>query len=404
MTGVAGERGGLVVELSLDNIAGSYCARTLRSLGMRVVKVEPPAGDPLRLAPPLLRRGPPGESSGLFQYLNAGKESVVADIASPSGWGEIERLVARADMVILGVDGDAEMVDSRQRHIAAINPSSVRIVLSPYGLTGPYRNLAGSDLTDWAASGYMYVTGQPDREPLAGGGPYPAYTAGLTAAIGGLAAWRDARDGGPGRLVDVGVMESMAALHQWTLTQYTYQGYIKQRVGNRHGDFHHPVAFLECSDGWVCIAAAGAVQWKRLSQAVGLPELVTDSRFQSSGERFEHADEVDAALRPWLLSHTCEEVAAILQDHRVPAAVVTDVARMLDDRQLRSRSFFQTIDVGGAPLDMPGSPFRLGETVTWTAAPRLGADSARVLSEMGDPGGGPGNLRSTGTRRTDRVS
>ncbi len=375
---------GLVVELAVDDIAGSYCARTLRSVGMRVVKVEPPGGDPLRFAPPLLRRGAPGESSGLFQYLNAGKESLVADLSAGAGWDQIGPLIGRADVVILGVDGDAEVVEARQRDIATMNPSSVRIVLSPYGLTGPYRNLPRSDITDWAASGYMFVTGEPDREPLAGGGPFAAYTAGLTAAIGGLAACRDARTGGPGRLVDVSVMESMAALHQWTLTQYTYQGFIKRRVGNRHGDFHHPVALLECSDGWVCIAAAGTVQWERLSKAVGLPELLTDPRFQSSGERFDHADEVDAALRPWLLSHTRDEVAAILQDHRVPAAAVTDVVRMLDDQQLRSRGFFQTIDVGGTPLDLPGSPLRLDEPVTWTAAPALGAHSATVLSEIGD--------------------
>ena len=153
------------------------------------------------------------------------------------------------------------------------------------------------------------------------------------------------------------------------------EGFIKRRVGNRHGDFHHPVAFLECSDGWVCIAAAGTVQWERLAEAVGLPGLLTDPRFQSSGERFDHADEVDAALRPWLLSHPTEEVAAILQDHRVPAGAVTDVV--------------QTIDVGGAPLAMPGSPLQLGEPVTWTAAPALGAHSASVLSEIGDaPAGG----------------
>lgn len=383
------EPAGLVVELCVGDVAGSYCARTLHALGLRVVKVEPPAGDPLRFAPPLLSRGAPGEVSALFQYLNAGKESVVVDVGAGRGWEAIRPLAARADIVVLAVDGDAEAVDTLQKDVAAANPLSVRVVCSPYGLTGPYRNLPQSDITDWAASGYMFATGDPGREPLAGGSPLPAYTAGLTAAIGALAAWRDARTGGPGRLVDVGTMEAMAALHQWTITQYTYQGYIKRRAGNRHGEFHHPVAFLECSDGWVCVAAAGSVGWERLAEAVGLPELVHDPRFQTSGERYDHADEVDAALRPWLMAHTSQQVAAILQEHRVPAAEVTDVARVLGDEQLRSRDFFQTIMVGGQDLEMPGSPLHVGPAVSWTAAPGLGADSERVLSEVAGRAGSP---------------
>jgi crotonobetainyl-CoA:carnitine CoA-transferase CaiB-like acyl-CoA transferase len=125
------------------------------------------------------------------------------------------------------------------------------------------------------------------------------------------------------------------------------------------------------------------VGWERLAEAVEMPELVTDERFQTSGERYDHADEVDAALRPWLLDHTSAEVAAILQEHRVPAAEVTDVVRVLGDEQLRARRFFQPIVVGGATLEMPGSPLHVGPAVSWTAAPRLGADSDRVLAEGG---------------------
>ena len=59
-----------VLELS-TGVAGAYCSRLLRDLGARVVKVEPPGGDPLRQEPPFV-----GEESAFFAFLNAGKESV----------------------------------------------------------------------------------------------------------------------------------------------------------------------------------------------------------------------------------------------------------------------------------------------------------------------------------------
>jgi formyl-CoA transferase len=206
----------------------------------------------------------------------------------------------------------------------------------------------------------------------------------LTATIGALAAWRDVRAGGPGRLVDVSTMEAMAALHQWTLTKYSYQGYIQRRAGNRHAESHHPVAFLECADGWVCIAAAGDSQWQSLVAAAGMPPPLEEERFQTSGGRYDHADEVDGALRPWLLSHSAQEVVDILQARRIPAGVVNEVSRVLGDEHLRARGYLEDVLVGGRMRTMPGSTVRMGG-VQWEAAPGIGQHTQAVALEFDAP-------------------
>ncbi|HMO55454.1 MAG TPA: CoA transferase, partial [Tepidiformaceae bacterium] len=77
-------------------VAGPYCGKLLADLGAQVIKVEPPSGDPLRAEPPLHA----GESA-FFNYLNAGKRSVVFEPTSD----EVLVLAARADIVIHNLNG-----------------------------------------------------------------------------------------------------------------------------------------------------------------------------------------------------------------------------------------------------------------------------------------------------------
>jgi crotonobetainyl-CoA:carnitine CoA-transferase CaiB-like acyl-CoA transferase len=373
-----GQAGRLVVELCHGDVAGSYCGLVFSQLGYRVVKVEPPGGDPLRVAGPWIAAG----RSARHEYLDAGKQSVELDVSCPEDAALRASLLSSADCVIFSAQGDTEAVNAEQMAVAARQPSLVRVVTSPFGLTGPYRNLPQTDITDWAASGYLYINGEPDREPLMGGGPFPAYTAGLTATIGALAVLRQVRNGGVGRLVDVSTFEAMAALHQWTITQYTYTGWIKRRAGNRHAETHHPVAFLDCADGWICIAAAGSVQWERLADLVGKPELVTDPRFQTSGERYDHADEVDELLAPWLQARTAATAALEVQQARVPAGVVYELHQVLSDEHLRSRGFLHEVEIDGRPLVTAGPAVVLGKHYQPSTAPALDADGSAIRAEF----------------------
>ncbi len=97
---------------------------------------------------------------------------------------------------------------------------------------------------------------------------------------------------------------------------------------------------LPCRDGWVCVGVATVPQWEGFCLAIGMPELLADERFQTGGDRFDHADDLDAIVIPRLCEMSAGDLVARLQEHRVPASPALTVLDLLADRQLASRGYW----------------------------------------------------------------
>jgi crotonobetainyl-CoA:carnitine CoA-transferase CaiB-like acyl-CoA transferase len=374
-----------VLDLS-DNVAGAYASKLFAMAGADVVVVEGSHGSPLRQAPPLIRTpvaGAPPESAA-FAYLHAYKRGIGLDLATPEGARVLDRLADGANLVISSFDGEPGVVTDRDARLRGPRSQLTHLVVSAYGLSGPYRRFVSSSLTDWAAGGYLAITGTPDREPLQGGGPWCGYAAGLTAAIGALSAMTGARQSGTGRLVDLGAMEAMAAAHQWSIVLFTHQGYVKQRGGNRHMESHHPMGLQAVRDGWIVLGAATQAQYEAMCIAMDVPEMIVDERFLTGGHRIDHGDEFDALIAPWLQERTREQVVAEMQAARVPCGKVLALDETLVDAQLEARALWVTPEHFGIDAMMPGVPFAIGaEKPEFREAPAYGADTRGVLREAG---------------------
>jgi crotonobetainyl-CoA:carnitine CoA-transferase CaiB-like acyl-CoA transferase len=273
--------------------------------------------------------------------------------------------------------------------VQAINPGIVYLALSGFGLTGPYRHFRSNDFLDLASGGHLYLTGHPDRHPVQGGGPWAGYATGTMAASACLVAARRARSSGRGQLVDLGAMEALASLHQWTLTLYTHQGYVKRRAGNHMAESYHPMDLVACQDGWVSLAVWGGANWEGFCIAIGMPELLADPRFGSGGDRFDHADELDVLIAPWFAATTVAEVVATLQAHRVPVGPVVPVPEVLDDDHLKARNFWSWAPHLGEQARMPTRAFHTPGDAPLTFAPSVGEHTAAVLAELTRSGEGP---------------
>ena len=369
-----------VLDLS-DNVSGAYCSRLLATAGAQVTLVEPTAGSPLRVRPPLLTATEPMRSAA-FEYLSAWKRGVALDWSSDAGWAVLSRLLDWADVVVTTMaPSEAVAFDQRAR---SGRQSLIHVSATSYGLSGPWAGWRSSDLTDWAASGYLYITGDPLREPLQGAGPWAAYVAGIASAIGAMAALHARRETGRGQLVDVGAMEAMASAHQWSLVMWSHQGRIKHRASNRHAEAHHPVSLMPVRDGWVCIAAPTQAQWINLCIALDLPDMADDPRYATAGLRFDAAEEIDARFAQFLLARTRTEVVEHLQGHHVPASAVLSMDEVLVDDQLEARAYWAYPEALGDGVKMPGLPFALPSSPDeFRAAPPLGADTAEQLGEVG---------------------
>lgn len=353
-------------------VAGAYCTRLFATAGAEVVVGEPPGGSPLRGAPPLLAGG----RSAAFEYLHAYKRGIVVDPAGPA----TVALAATFDLVVLSANGDPDPVAALAAAIRAANPRTVVVVVSGFGLTGPYRAWRTSAVTDWAVGGHLALTGEASREPLAGGGPWASYLVGATAALGSQAALFRARRTGEGDLVDVGGLESLAACHQWSITIYTHQGIVKRRWGNRHGEAHHPLSLHPCRDGWVCIASVTRPQWEGLCIAMDQVELLADDSLYAPAARFDRADEIDLVLNAWTSTLTTAEVVETLQANRCPAGRVASLTETLADDHLAYRAFWATPEHLGIDAKMPGLPFRIGAEPEFRPAPELGQHQLEVVA------------------------
>jgi alpha-methylacyl-CoA racemase len=139
----------LVVELA-RYLPGAYAGRELLGLGARVVRLEEPGGDPLRMAAPAWDAA-----------LSAGKESVELDLKSER---EVAlALLARADVVLEGFRPG--VVDRLGVGPTALPESVVYCSITGFGLEGPHAGRAGHDLNYLGWAGVLADTA-PAPPPL----------------------------------------------------------------------------------------------------------------------------------------------------------------------------------------------------------------------------------------------
>ncbi len=354
--------GARVLDLS-ESITGAYAGRLLASMGAEVVVGEPAGGSPLRAAPPIVLTES-GSRSATWEYLAAMKQSLIV----PSDAQALVELAGDFDVVLLATDCSSGPVADLANSIRGAHDHVSVVVVTPFGLTGPYAAWRAGPLELWAIGGHMGLTGLPDRHPLPGGGPWESYLVGATAAVAAQAALLQP----VGVLADVGAMQTLAGGHQWSITMYTHVGYVKKRAGNRLGEMHHPICIYPCSDGWMCIAAASSHQWEGLCIAMDQVELLADDTLANAAARFDRADELDQIIQAWTSTLTVAEAVDACQANFCPAGPVNDFLDVLASEQLAFRDYWATVAHLGPSVVMPGVPFRLPSTPPWTAAPALG--------------------------------
>ncbi len=369
-----------VVEVA-EGVAGPFCGRMLAAFGADVIKVEPtPHGDRSRALGPRLPGVKASEASALFLYLNMGKRSVTLD-CSP----DFVQLLESADILIEDWNAEtrSEMgIDS----ILAKSPGLVDLSLTPFGADGPYSNWRTTPLVSLALGGFLYLSGDEDREPLMIPGHQSEYLAGLHGYAGAMIAlWKRTSRGRGGR-IEVSEIESLAALHQFTTVMHTYSGLVRSRHGTRwenKGPYgRYPITVLPCKDGYVAFAVSTEGQWELLFPMLGRAELLSEPRFETFIERREHADEIDSVLIDWMKDKTRAEVFEFAAGTwSEPASPLLDLGEVLDDRQLAHRGLFTEIDHPDAGLlKYPTIPFKMSATQPqFRRAPRLGEHTGEVL-------------------------
>ena len=247
-----------VLDLS-DGELGAYCTKLLADMGANVTKVERPlVGDATRRIGPFLNDVPDLETSAPFLYLNTGKKSVTLNLENETGGSILRELVGRTDIMVEcfkpGVLAD---LGYDYASLEEVNPRLIMASVSYFGQTGAYRDFEGCDLVANAVSGYMYLTGDEDNEPLKPGGSQSAYQAGLAASMAIMAALTYREFTAKGQWIDISAIEALTSTFNgvaaFTMVERT--GTVPRRAGtrliNRDSRAPYPSRLLPCKDGWV---------------------------------------------------------------------------------------------------------------------------------------------------------
>ena len=369
-----------VIEVA-DSVAGTFCGRMLAAFGARVVKIERPSnGSWTRYAEPQLKGCDATEAGALFLYDNMGKESVLLDCAVADGTDALLDMVSAADVLIddwqpqtrreLGIDADM---------LHNLNPLLVNLSLTPFGLSGPYADWQSTPLVSLALGGYLYLSGEEDREPLM----LPGYQAQRLAAMKGYAgimlALRAREMTGRGQAVEVSEIEALAALHQFTFVSHEYDGIIRKRAGVRLATGRrtggYPITTLPCKDGYITFSASAPHQWDYVCAMIGREDLLIDPRFAAFQSLKDAADEIDEILIEWVADKTRQEIVELAAGvYSVPASPVFDLSETMQDSQYIERGLFAEFEhPQGGSLTFPRVPFHMSATQPkFKPAPSLG--------------------------------
>jgi crotonobetainyl-CoA:carnitine CoA-transferase CaiB-like acyl-CoA transferase len=374
-------KGVRVLDLS-EYVSGAYCAKLLGAFGADVIKIEKPDhGDPARSVGPFLNDQPHPERSALFLYLNTNKKGITLNLGDQAGAKILNELIKDADVLVENFQpGFLSSLGLGYDDLENINPRLVMVSITDFGQTGPYRDYKGDRLVGNALSGYMYINGEPDQEPLAGGGEQPAYQGGVHGYIGVMAALLARETTGSGQYIDISQMECLASLHQFNVNRYEYSKMVQKRVGNRYA-YSHPITIYPCKDGEVSICPANEDQAERMLLLMEMSHLLEDPRFETGFHRLANADAFDELVKPWFLERGRKEIVESCQDFRVPASYVNTVEDLLNDEQFVARDYWIEIDHPEAGmLPYASCPFKMSETPAQPErAPLLGEHNEEIF-------------------------
>lgn len=337
-----------VIEAS-ENVAGPYCGRLLRAHGARVIKIEPESGDSSRN---LLPRHKSSGKSGIYDWLNAGKEGLILDINEEKQ--PFATLCQSADILI----HNGLQIDQSEF------PHLIQCDISWYGREGPYSQFTGNDALISSLSGSVYGVGEAQGPPVIPSGYGPQILTGVIATIGIMSKLIAQSTSASGGQISLNVLESSMILTEIGAIAKSYDlPTARARYGVNRFPPTYPMGVFPCASGWIGVTALTPQQWQGFCQLLDLSELAEDESLNITLNRLQRADEINLHLLPKLLRRDARELVENGQALRVPLALVPTPTELLELPEFLERDALSVIETSdGKEFVGPGVPFKLPKT------------------------------------------
>ena len=357
--------------------SGPTCVRQRADWGADVIKIEAP-NDKSAMGGP--RTGPD------FQNLHRNKRSMALNLKSEEGKKIFKKLAEKADVVVENFRPDVKYrlgIDFNS--LSTKNPGLVYASISGFGQDGPLADRPGFDQIAQGMGGLMSITGEPGRGPMRVGIPIADLCAGLFAAQAIFIALLERSKSGKGQWVQTSLLQAQAFMLDFQAARYLMDDEVPKQAGNNHPT-SIPTGVFKTSDGFINLAVAGELIWKRLAETLERPEWCDDERFAINESRSQNRDLLNAEIEKITITQTSTFWVDKLNEAGVPAGDINDIDQVFQSPQIQHLGLAQTMtshERGNTRV--VGQPISMSRTPSYIAAPPplAGGHTDTILSALG---------------------
>ena len=388
--------------LDLTDDKGFLCGKILADLGVDVIKVEPPGGEPSRRIGPFWHDIPDPEKSLYWFAYNSNKRGITLNLETRDGKEIFKELAKKSDFVIESFKpGYLDTIGLGFSVLSGLNKGIILTSITPFGQTGPYKDYEGNDLVIMGMSGQLYLTGDADRPPVNIGIPQACLHAGADAGVGSMIAFYHSRRTGEGQHVDVSMQQSAAWFMAQTIPYYELSGVVLSRMGTfRTGSSSGTIQrqVWPCKDGYVFFFMLGGAQGAKTGRALTkwMEEMGMSNEFLSTfvWEELDIAmapqdlmDRLSAPIEAFFRTRTKKEVLDAAMARNISICPLFSMEDQVKDPHLAARAYWIQMEHPelGATISYPRQFVRSSECETGTRfkAPLIGEHNADVYGEIG---------------------
>jgi CoA:oxalate CoA-transferase len=373
--------------LDLTNVlSGPFATMHLALLGAEVIKIENPDGGDL--ARKLGNVNPLNKQLMGTSFLaqNANKKSLTLNLKFPEGKEIFRKLLETADVVVENFrPGVMGKLGFSYEQICQINPKVIYCAISGFGQTGPDAFKPAYDQIIQGLSGVMAVNGDERLNPLRAGFPVCDTVGGLNAAFAIMAALFHRERTGEGQFIDIAMLDSIMPLMGWVAANLLIGGQQPVLMGNDNFTAA-PSGSFRTQDGYVNIAANQQKQWEDLADALGVPELKADPRFQERDTRKANRKQLTPLLEEKLLRQPTTHWVDVLNEKGIPTGDIYGLEKALLQPQSQHRQVIATVKepgIGDIKLFNLTAKFSKTPAAIDAPPPRLSAHSGEILKGLG---------------------
>jgi crotonobetainyl-CoA:carnitine CoA-transferase CaiB-like acyl-CoA transferase len=387
--------------LDLTDEKGFLCGKILAELGVDVIKVENPAGDPARKVGPFWHdQADPGKSLYWFAY-NSSKRGITLDLETEDGKKIFRDLVRTADFVIESfAPGRLDGIGFGYAELCRTKKDIILASITPFGQKGPYSRFQATDLTVMGMAGELFMTGDSDRRPVNMSLPQACLHAGADAAVGCMLAHHHRRKTGEGQHVDISMQQSAGWFLAQTIPHWEIDKIILGRVGtfrtSSRGTLQRQV--WPCKDGFIFFFMIGGQQGaKTCRQLVKWMEeegMANEFLLSYEWECFDMAsatqeliDRISQPIAEFFRTRTKKEALDAAMSRNISICPLMGMQDLIVDPNLAARGFWTQMEIPGlnATIPYPRQFARSSENdlTTRFRAPQIGEHNAEVYAELG---------------------